>query len=80
MGEFSVVREESYAAATQRYKSRKSRRDERQAVATEASETGIPFKTALPDSGSIASWSVSTFEFTPVRFLIRFVLSNTFSR
>jgi hypothetical protein len=35
------------------------------AVATELSETGIPFKTALPESGSISSWSVKTFEFTP---------------
>lgn len=34
------------------------------AVAT-ASDTGMPFNTALPESGSMASWSVSTLEFTP---------------
>ena len=29
--------------------------------------TGMPFNTEVPDNGSIASWSVRTFEFTPAR-------------
>ena len=28
-------------------------------------DTGIPFRTDVPDNGSMASWSVRTFEFTP---------------
>jgi len=54
---------------------RGSRRNQRAGVGAPAptataaltTSTGMPLSTDVPESGSIASWSASTFEFTPAR-------------